>query len=671
MAYNIDNALNSINIAEDLEEELLDTIGHRLKELVDNDDLSRQEWLSDQDDWLKLASQVRDVKNYPWERASNVKYPLLTLASLQFHARALPGLVNSNSPVQAKVIGQDYDMNKLRRASRVKRYMSYQILDEMREWMDDMDRMMFVLPIIGLCFKKTYFSDNLQRIRSILVMPRDLILNYHASDYTRARMSHVMLMDQNELRELQLKGVFLDIEISTEHKNVPGVRDETLGLTYAGETDEDPYEIVESHCWWDLDEDGYKEPYIVTYHRDSGKVLRIVARWDDGDIEYTDKGDIAKIYATEYFTPFIFLPDPNSSVYGIGFGRLLGPTNETANTLINQLVDAGTLSNLQSGFLARGVKLKGGSTRFSPGEWKIVNSTGDDLKNSIVPMPVREPSTTLMSLLTYLVDAGQRISSVTEIMTGENPGQNQPATTTMAVLEQGLKVFTGIYKRIHRQLAEEYKKIYALNFRYLDEEHYQMVLDEGVVPPQIPEGASPEEAQMLMQQAQMNPQQIATVADFTPEGLDIVPASDPNFVSDSQRAAKASALLEKLGMGLPINPMLVTKKVLEAEGHEDVEQLMSLPPPQPSVEEKQFELETIQTQIDAFRAKYEAIERLARAEAAEAGAQLDTYRSIVDDNLKVMGFERDGQNAQEERELKKQQLATKSKSNGSSSNSQA
>lgn len=659
MAFNLNNALASINIAEDLDDQELDFIGHRLKELVDNDDVSRQEWLSDQDEWLKLASQVRDIKNYPWERASNVKYPLLTLAALQFHARALPGLINSNTPVQAKVIGQDYDMNKLRRASRVKRWMSYQVLDQMEEWMDEMDRMMFVLPIIGMCFKKTYFSDNLQRIRSVMVMPRDLILNYHANDYKRARISHVMLMDQNELRELQLQGVFRDIELSAEHKNIPGVRDETLGLSNSGDMQEDPYEVVESHCWWDLDEDGYKEPYIITYHRDSGKVLRIVARWDENGIEYGSKGKIAKIHATEYFTPFIFFPDPNSNVYGIGFGRLLGPTNETANTLINQLVDSGTLSNLQSGFLSRGAGLKSGSTRFSPGEWKIVNASGDNLKNAIVPMPVREPSSTLMNLLTFLVDAGQRISSVTDIMTGENPGQNQPASTTMAVLEQGLKVFTGIYKRIHRQLASEYRKIYALNYRYLDEQMYQAVLDEGVIPPEIPPGASPEEAQMMIMQAQQNPQNIATINDFSPEGLDIIPASDPNFVSDAQRAVKAQSLLEKLGMGLPVNPMIVTKKVLEAEGHEDVEQLMTLPPPTPSLEEKEFELETIKTQIEAFRAYFESLEKVAKAEAAEAGTQLETYRSVVDDKLKVMGFEREGQQAQAENERKERELKTK------------
>lgn len=669
MAYNIDNALFQVNIADELDDQLLDLIGHRLKELVDNDDMSRQEWLADQDEWLKLASQVRTLKDYPWERSSNVKYPLLTIAALQFHARALPGLINSNMPVRAKVIGQDPDMNKMKRANRVSRFMSYQVLDEMPEWLDDMDRMMIVLPIIGLCFKKVYYSENLQRLRSILVLPRELILNYHATDYTRARMSHVIYMDQNELREFQSRGIFREIDLFADFKNVPGVRDETIGLNHAGDMGEDPFELVESHCWWDLDEDGYKEPYIVTFHRDTGKILRIVARWNEGAIEYNEKGDIIKITPTDFFVPYCFLPDPNSSVYGIGFGRLLGPTNETVNTLINQLVDAGTLSNLQSGWITRGGILKGGSTRFRPGEWKIVNTSGDDLRKAIVPMPVRDPSSTLMQLLTFLVDAGQRLSSVSDMMVGENPGQNQPASTTMAVLEQGLKVFTGIYKRIFRSLSAEYRLIYELNYKTLDEATYVAILDEGMMMPEIPPDATPEVAQQLMMQAQMNPQPVATLQDFSPEGLDILPAADPNFVSDSQKAVKAQSLLEKLGMGLPVNPMVVTRKVLEAEGHEDVEQLMAMPPRGPSIEEKEFQLETVRTQIDAYKAYFDALHKVAQAEAAEAGQQLETYRSVVDDSLKMFGFEREGQQAQKESERKDRELAAKekAKTNGSSS----
>lgn len=661
MAYKIENALYSINIAQDLDEEVLEGMGHRLCDLVNDDDNSRQSWLDDQDEWIKLAAQVRETKDFPWERASNVKYPLVSLAALQFHARALPGLINSSLPVQAKVLGEDPQLLKQARADRVRRYMSYQILDKMEEWMDEMDRMMIVLPIIGLCYKKTYYSDNLGRCKSILVLPRELIVNYHATDYNRARMSHVIMMDQNELRELQLKGVYLDVELTPEFKVVTGVRDDTIGLSHGGSVElDDPYEIIESHCWWDLDEDGYKEPYIVTFHRDSRKVLRIVARWEDGGVEYTDKGKIAKITPVDYFTSYMFFPDPNSAVYGIGFGRLLGPTNESVNTLINQLVDAGTLSNLQSGFLARGVKLKGGSTRFKPGEWKIVNTTGDDLRKGVVPMPVRDPSSTLFQLLGMLIDSGQRLSSVSDMMQGENPGQNQPASTTMAVLEQGLKVFTGIYKRIHRSLAAEYRKIYKLDYRYLDEQEYQQVLDAGSVPPEIPPNATPEQAQMIIMQAQMNPQPLATIEDFAPQGIDIIPASDPNFVTDGQKSLKAQALLQNLGMGLPLNVAVVTKQVLEAQGHENIQDLMNVPPSPPPPE---FQLEVEKTKIEAFKAYFDAVKKVAEAEAAEMGQNMETYRGIVDDQVKVIGLQDQLETSKTEREARAKEASKPSGSN--------
>lgn len=637
MAYKIEDALSHINIADHLDEDLLDRIGHTLADLVENDDDSRQEWLQDQDEWLKLAAQVRDLKTYPWTRASNVKFPLVTIAALQFHARALPGLINSTNPVRARVIGDDPEGVKQARSTRVETYMSYQLLEEMEEWLDEVDRMMMVLPIIGMCYKKSYYSENLGRNKSVLVLPRELILNYHAKDYQRARMSHVMLMDQNELKELQNREVFLDVDLQEEFKQVEGVRDQTVGLHHGQDAGEDPYEIVESHCWWDLDDDGYKEPYIITYHRDSRKVLRIVARWAEDGIEYGEEGKIIRIEAEEFFTPFVFLPDPNSAVYGLGFGRLLGPTNEAVNTLINQLIDAGTLSNMQTGFLTRGAGLKGGAVRFQPGEWKIVNTTGDDLRKGIVPLPSKEPSNVLQSLLGLLVDYGQRLSAISDIMVGENPGQNQPATTTMAVLEQGLKVFTGIYKRIHRSLAKEYQKLYKLNARYLDEDHYRMVLDKvNQISGEMEE---------------------ATVADFEMSSFDISPASDPNFVSDSQKAMKAQALLEKAAAGFPINVQEALKMSLQAEGQENIEALMTLPEQGPSIEEKQFELDLVKTQIEALKVNFDGIKKIADAEAAEAGVQLSQYKSFMDTQfgsidrimqaLDAASTQQDGQNPQQ------------------------
>ena len=633
---NLDTAHTSVNLAEELDQNTLDRIGRELCEAIEEDDRSRQGWLSSQEEWLKLATQVTETKSFPWQGASNVKYPLLTLACVHFHARALPGLINAERPVLAKVTGRG-DPEKDSRANRVSTFTSYQVNSIMSEWMDVMDRLLFVLPMVGLCFKKTFYSDLDKRNLSELVLPSELIINYYATSYKRARMTHCRYMDSNEVVEHQRAGFFLDVDLTEimDGEGIKGNRDETFGLTPGNNEMDEEYLLHESHCFLDLDDDGYKEPYIVTLDSNSKRVLRIVARWDENGISHNESGEVQSIEQTEYFTPYQFIPDPNSSVYALGFGSLLGSTNESVNTLINQLIDAGTLSNLQSGFIGRGVKLKGGATRFKPGEWKLVNSTGDDLRKAIFPMPVREPSGALLSLLQLLLDAGQQVTSVSDMMMGENPGQNQKATTTMAVLEQGLAVFKGIYRRLHRALTKELILITHLNYKYLDEELYHNVLDD-IMPQQMPG-----------QEGMMPQQGVGSIEDFNMDDMNIMPTSDPSIITDAQKLMKAQSLIEKMGMGMPINPMIVTKRVLEAEQQEDIPELMTLPPKGPSPEEIESELAVVDRRINMFKAYFEAIERTAKAESLEQGTQLKMYQAIVDDMIKVLGVENDAQDRQQ------------------------
>lgn len=633
---NLDTALQSMNLAEDLDQNTLDALGRELCDAIEDDDRSRQGWLSTQEEWLKLASQVTETKGYPWQGASNVKYPLLTLACVHFHARALPGLINNERPVLAKVTGRG-DPQKDQRANRVSTFTSYQVTSLMGEWMDVMDRLLFVLPMVGLCFKKTFYSEMDGRNISELVLPSELIINYYATSYKRARMTHCRYMDANEVIEHQRAGFFLDVDLQevTDGKSVNEVRDDTFGLTPGNNEMDEEFLLHESHCFLDLDDDGYKEPYIVTIDSNSRKILRIVARWDEQGIKYNERGEVQSITPTDYFTPYQFIPDPNSSVYALGFGSLLGSTNESVNTLINQLIDAGSLSNLQSGFIGRGVKLKGGATRFKPGEWKLVNSTGDDLRKAIFPMPIREPSGTLLSLLQLLLDAGQQVTSVSDMMMGENPGQNQKATTTMAVLEQGLAVFKGIYRRLHRALTKELILITKLNYKYLDEELYHNVLDDI-----LPE-AMPGQQGMMPQQGQ------GSIEDFNMEDMNILPTSDPSIITDAQKLMKAQSLIEKMSMGMQINPMVVTKRVLEAEQQEDIPELMTMPPKGPSPEEQEMELSIVDRRIKMFEAYFTAIEKTAKAESLEQGTQIKMYQAIVDDMIKTLGVENEASDRQQ------------------------
>ena len=605
MKFDLEQAPFEDNLVEMLHQEKVDEIGNELLEQIEIDESSRQTWMDTNREWLKLASQVKEDKSFPWPGASNIKYPLLTVASMQFQARALPALINSNQPVRARVIGRDPEGQKTARANRVSKYMSYQVMEDMEGWMDEMDRLLFILPMTGIAYKKTYFSAADNKLKSKVVLPNDLIVNYHAQGFDRARMTEVVYMDLNEIVELQNAGIFANIDLMEPLDNDMNRNsmDDINNVKNVAGSDMDTHMLYESHCFLDLDEDGYKEPYIVTL-TESGQVLRIVARFDIEDIKYNDKGQILRIMPENSYTSYIFLPDPSSAVSGLGLGSLLGPLNETVNTLINQLTDAGTLSNLQSGFLGRGVKLRGGAMRFRPGEWKIVNATGDDIRKSVFPMPIREPSMVLFNLLGLVIESGEKVSAVSDMMVGDNPGQNQPATTTMAVLEQGLKVFTSIHKRIHRSLAREYKQIYRLDGIFLDPEHYMDVLDI--------EGITPESA----------------MQDFAQEPITIQPASDPAIVSEAQKSVKAQALLEKVQMGLPINIHEVTRMVLEAEGHENIKQLMDVPKPQPDpmlvLEQQKFEQEK---QIQNKSLQLDAVKVKAQAEKDETGSQLNMAKA--------------------------------------------
>tara|TARA_R100001377_G_scaffold60511_1_gene36720 strand:- start:5767 stop:7782 length:2016 start_codon:yes stop_codon:yes gene_type:complete len=663
MKINLEEAPFEVNLADKLDQDTLDRVGKELTEQIELDEESRKSWMDTNKDWLKLASQVREDKSFPWPGASNVKYPLLTIAAMQFHARALPNLVNSPQPVRARVIGRDPDGAKAARSQRISKYMSYQVLEEMEDWMDEMDRLLFILPMTGICYKKTYFSENAGSIKSIVVLPNDMIVNYYAQDFARARMTHVMYMDENEVYELQRAGVFLDIDLhepddeGMDRNAMNSINDikPTSGSDMAAHT------IYESHCLLDLDEDGYKEPYIVTLTKD-GRILRIMARWSEGSAFYNTKGDLIKIVPDTYFTPYIFMPDPSSAVSGLGLGTLLGPINEAVNTMINQLIDAGTLSNLQGGFLGRGIKLRGGATRFRPGEWKIVNSTGDDIRKSVFPMPVRDPSNVLFQLLGQLIESGERVSATTDMMVGETPGQNTPATTAMASLEQGLKVFTGIYKRIHRALAKEYKIMYRLNSIYLDEDVYETVLDEQAMDPEAQFGKE----------------------DFLEEKMDIKPASDPNIVSQAQKSVKSQALLEKLQMGLPLNVYEVTKRALESEEQENIEQLMKMPEPQPNPEvemqKAEFEMQQAEFQhkvkMDTTALQLDTLKIRAQAQKDESGSELnmakveqigvdldDEGRRVDMEEIKteaeIIGQQLDSLDKEEDRELQQQQLRSR------------
>ena len=570
--------IESVNIAEKLDHETLRKIAYECAEGFEVDLMSRDVWERKIDEYTKLAQQIQDQKAYPWPKASNVKYPLLSTAAMQFAARAYPTLVPSDGHiVLGQVIGKDPDDSKQDQADRISTYMSYDLMHQMDGWEEGMDKLLIMLPIVGTMFKKTYWDPIKKKNCSHVLLPKNVVVNYWATNMQDAeRISEMIPMTKRMVKQRQMSKLYLDIDLGAP-PSVPFDIHPKQTQWMPSNDDTTPYEIIEQHCYYDLDDDGYAEPYVVTFHRQTRKILRISARYDENTMLFNDDGTLAGIEPIHYYTKFGFIPSPDGGFYDIGFGMLLGPLNESVNTLINQLIDSGTLNNLQSGFIGKGLRLRMGDMRFMPGQWQAVNAVGDDLKKQIFPLPTKEPSPVLFQLMGTLITSGKELASVADIFTGKMPGQNTPATTTMATVEQGMKVFTAIYKRIYRALAEEFCKLFKLNATYLDPQTYSAVVNEPIGPD-----------------------------DFDETTYRVIPAADPNAVSAQEKLQKAQGLLELLPLGV-LDPVQVITRVLKAQEQPNFEQLfnqtvqqtgqMPPPPPDPKAQELQMKMQATQQEL--------------------------------------------------------------------------
>lgn len=590
--------IETTNIAKKLDKELLLKIGQDCRKGFLYDLESRSQWMEDLKDWLKLASLEREEKSFPWENASNIKYPLITTAAMQFSARAYPSLIPSDGAVvKGVVIGTDPDGQKAARANRVSKYMSWQCMHQMDNWEEDIDKKLMRVAITGNMFKKTYYDASKgYNVSKIITVNNLVVHNWIKSLEDAERISEVFYLFPRQVQNKKTAGLYLDVDLGS-----PSIAGELEVDEYDGSGDVSmlPYTFVEQHTYLDLNKDGHQEPYIVTFELTSGKILRITARYDTEGIVENDKGKIVEIRPLQYYTKFGFIPNPDGSYLDIGFGHLLGPLNESINTGVNQITDAGTLSNMQSGFLGKGLRVKGGDYRMQPGEWKWVNATGDDLRKQIIPLPVKDPSNVLFELVKFLLQAGKELASIAEIFVGKMPGQNTPATTTQASIEQGMKVFTAIYKRVYRSLNSEFKKLYELNSVYLDENHYKSIVDDPK----------------------------ASKADWTLKGYDICPAADPTSTSQQEKVAKAQANLQLLPLGI-MDAVEVVKRILEAQEQPNWEKLIkglaetgqaAPPPPDPKAQEMQMKMES---EKQSAQIKMQVLQQKAETDNRSKEAQL-------------------------------------------------
>jgi len=596
------------NLADKQNKETLADITTKVLEGYKLDLASRTEWEALNVQIIDLAKLLVKKKVYAGEVVANVKYPLIINACIQFAARAYPELIKGNEVVKGKVVGSDPDNIKFDKAQRISQFMSFQLLSLMEDWEEGVDQLLFTLPAIGCVFKKSYFDAIERKSVSQIVFADDLVVNYFAESLERApRVTHRIYLYHNEIVERINSGIFIKFDVAE------------LGQATSDKTadvDEDtPHLFLEQHRWYDLDGDGYQEPYVVTVHDQSQKLVRISPRFaTDGIIRKSDEagvvdpnGPIVKIIPEQYFTRFIFMPAIDGGFYGMGFGSLLMSSNSAINTVINQLLDAGTLSNRQSGFLGRGLKLGSGkSIQVKSGEWKPVDATGDDLRKNIFPMPVREPSNVLFQLLGLLIESGKELAGMTEILAGNSPGANVPAESVLALIEQGLQVYSAIHKRLYRSQYKEFIKLRRLNALYLDQMTYSVVLDDSAA---------------IVQ------------ADFSSADFDVVPVSDPNSTTMMQRLLKAKAMLELRGQGL--NDQEILRQYLLALDIEDVERFF--PVEDQSDPEKELTVKKLQVEVDELNAKIEKLRAETQKILAEIPkAQLEQEKTIEEmDNDKI------------------------------------
>ena len=546
------------NLAEVLDDQQLANISNELIAGIEKDKASREDWEKTYKDGLEYLGMRFDAeRSEPFEGASGVIHPLLGEAVTTFQAQAYKELLPSGGPVKTQVIGA-YDSLAEEQAQRVKEFMNYQITHVMEEFDEELDQLLFYLPLAGSAFKKVYYDENLGRAVSKFIAPEDLIVPYFTTDLESCpRITNVVKISENEVRKLQALGFYRKIDIGTgdDAENYSGVKEEIEKLS-GMEPSYDDGEVsllYEVHCnleldgFEDVDEDGeltgIKLPYIVTIDANSNEVLSVRRNYREDD-ELKNK--------IEYFVHFKFLP--GLGFYGFGLTHMIGGLSKASTSIMRQLIDAGTLANLPAGFKTRGIRIRDEDTPIQPGEFRDVDAPGGSLRDSIQPLPFKEPSGTLLSLLNILVDSGQRFASIAEINTGQgNP--NAPVGTTLALLERSTKVLSAIHKRLHNSQKKEFRLLADVFQEYL--------------PPEYPYAIANNETSIK-------------ISDFD-QKVDIFPISNPDIFSQSQRIAMAQEMMALVQSNPQVHGPNGTyeayKRMYAAIGVDNIDQILTPPPP--------------------------------------------------------------------------------------------
>ena len=539
------------NLAELLPDNVLDPLGHKLYNDYQDYKTSRKDWERSYTSGLDLLGFSYDDRSEPFKGASGATHPVLAEAVTQFQSLAYKELLPSGGPVRAQIIGKP-NPQKEQQANRVKDYMNWQIMDQMKEYESDFDQMLFYLPLSGSAFKKVYYDELMQRAVSKFIPADDLVVPYTATSLDDCEsIIHVIRMSENELRKKQVGGFYRDIELMPTHLIESELQEKERKLEgTARGRDDRVFTIFECHVNVDLEgfEDsgqdgqptGIKLPYVVTIEEGTRKVLSVRRNYDVKD-------PLKK--RIDYFVHFKFLP--GLGFYGFGLIHMIGGLSRTATAALRQLLDAGTLANLPAGFKMRGIKMRDEAQAIQPGEFRDVDAPGGNLKDAFMMLPFKEPSQTLLALMGVVVQAGQRFASIADLQVGE--GNQQAAVgTTVALLERGSRTMSAIHKRLYASMKKEFNLLSRVFKLYL--------------PPVYPYDVVGGQKQIMQ-------------ADFD-DRVDILPVADPNIFSQTQRISLAQTELQLAASNPRMhNQYEVYRNMYEALGVKDIDLILK-PKPQ-------------------------------------------------------------------------------------------
>ena len=535
-----------INLAEEMPERELGRIAGELLGEFDANKASRQDWEDAYANGLELLGFNYEERAQPFRGASGVTHPLLAEAATQFQAQAFNELLPASGPVRTAIMGAE-TREKQAQSQRVRQFMNYYVTSVMEDYTPDMDQMLFYLPLAGSTFKKVYYDETLGRAVSKFIPAENLVVPYETSDLdTCPNITQVLRMSLNDLRKKQVAGFYLDIPVIPAQEEMGSVESEIDRIDGVSPSQID-YDCTILECHVDLDLEGYEEtdddgeptgikvPYVVTISQDNGQILSIRRNYREDD-ELKRK--------IQYFVHYKFLP--GFGFYGLGLIHTIGGLSRTATAALRQLIDAGTLSNLPAGFKARGLRIRDDDDPLQPGEFRDVDAPGGAIRDSLMPLPFKGPDQTLFALLGFVVDAGQRFATITDMKVGD--GNQQAAVgTTIAMLEQGSRVMSAVHKRLHYGMKQEFKILARVMSESLPQEY-----------PYSVEGA---DSQVMR-------------SDFD-DRVDVLPVSDPNVFSQAQRIALAQTKLQLAGAAPDMHNMYeVYRDMYDALGVRDVDRIM-------------------------------------------------------------------------------------------------